>query len=175
MSSATGWPLGEVDVAPGSSRRPPYSVFVLALLANQSFDRHKVKKVSFPQAIRALNVLCKIELTAGETDLLRVYLTTDGFFKYKDFAEDIDRGTGAVTALCVCIARSACVCVASGERCVRRPRLLCFAACSICGRRSRPCHRVRGKHVLPSARWLLWPSFPLFACRCVCHWVLEVR
>ncbi len=58
----------------------------------QSFDRLKVKKVSFAQALRALNSLCKIELTAGETELLKEYTTTDGQFRYKDFAEDIDRG-----------------------------------------------------------------------------------
>jgi Ca2+-binding EF-hand superfamily protein len=56
------------------------------------FDRHNSKKVTFAQAIRALNTFCKVDLTATETELLRAYLTTDGQFRYQDFADDIDKG-----------------------------------------------------------------------------------
>lgn len=62
-----------------------------------SFDRHNVKKVTFPQAIRALNSLCKVELTPGETELLKAYVNvaSDGLFRYKDFADDMEKIPGA--------------------------------------------------------------------------------
>ncbi len=52
-----------------------------------------MKKVTFPQAIRALNSLCKVELTPGETELLKAYVNvaSDGLFRYKDFADDMEK------------------------------------------------------------------------------------
>jgi len=60
--------------------------------AFQDYDRHKVKKVTVAQALRAINTSCAISLTPDEVNVLvATYGTPDGLsFRYQDFCDDID-------------------------------------------------------------------------------------
>jgi hypothetical protein len=60
----------------------------------QDYDRHRVKKVTLAQGVRAINTSCGIELSAAEVDLLRSrYGTADGVdLRYQEFCDDVDSG-----------------------------------------------------------------------------------
>lgn len=71
---------------------------------NQDYDKHRVKRVTLAQAVRAINTSCGIELKPADVSSLKAsYGTADGLsFRYQDFCDDVD-SSAALGAHIPCI------------------------------------------------------------------------